>query len=645
MKNAPSLRKSVSAVMTAAAAGAIGLLPGCWDDDSGRPKLTYTGTATAPNALLVASPGVLERIESFFITRAVADVSGTSPLIDATVELVRVDDAGAQLSVVETTTTGDEGEFTFRSTARPDANYIIRVSSGGVVLRAPLYARVVDVSAASEAVVQQLLATGDPLANFSVDELSSIIEYVESGAVSFDSLSDVDDALSVAQAALPLLEDLADDFSSADAPVALAGTFHFTELALGIDVDADIATQDGFGNESNFVEVRAAGSLGTATVKGAAMSMTATEQHGAANLLFVLQNNVLQSLTVSGDTGPTAVDGAGTFTTGTNGTLMLATDTGTFAGQTDEGRQVFVLSTVEDRDNIAYGEQTADTSWRGLALGVKRSTSAPSVSGSYHLANLEYGAESAGGNVASLRGGGQLFTLAFSGGNATGTAEHDSMELSVAFADDLLTTDSGTDTLAGATYTVATTGAVSLNVGDEVLDGAASPDGDMLFLRGNYGTSQELVLGVKQGSAMSRSIFAGTWRMVGIGSGLGDGTDGAINGNVRASAALYDVTFYCDGSMQGITGNNRQAGVQFAAGNPWRSLEAEAAAGQVLTVIWNGANDGRFSLDDPSSDVLEGAVSAGGDYFVLSTRGGEANQGWRELFFAVRKSGTCVNSP
>ncbi len=105
---------------------------------------------------------------------AQAAVSGLVPVAGASVELVRLDNTGAVVSVVAGPVIADAaGAYTFASTPAPDATLAVRVVGQTSTMRAIVTGSQVDVTPVSEVVTQTVAATS-ALTNFAPREVAAL---------------------------------------------------------------------------------------------------------------------------------------------------------------------------------------------------------------------------------------------------------------------------------------------------------------------------------------------------------------------------------------------------------------------------------------------------------------------------------------
>ncbi len=145
-----------------------------------------------------------------------AAVTGLVPVSGATVELVRLDSQGNVASVIATTTSAGNGSYSFNNTPAPDSTLAVRVTGQSNTMRAIVTGVEIDVSPASEAVVDSIIDTlsgSVTLANFAVEEVSVLAGLVAGLDVDLAGLTFAQAVTAIRSASSPVLGTLITGFS------------------------------------------------------------------------------------------------------------------------------------------------------------------------------------------------------------------------------------------------------------------------------------------------------------------------------------------------------------------------------------------------------------------------------------------------
>ncbi|MBK9131666.1 MAG: tandem-95 repeat protein [Gammaproteobacteria bacterium] len=145
-----------------------------------------------------------------------AAVTGLVPVSGATVELVRLDSQGNVTSVIATTTSAGNGSYSFSDTPAPDSTLAVRVTGQSNTMRAIVTGVEIDVSPASEAVVDSIIDTlsgSVTLANFAVEEVSVLAGLVAGLDVDLAGLTFAQAVTAIRNASSPVLGTLITGFS------------------------------------------------------------------------------------------------------------------------------------------------------------------------------------------------------------------------------------------------------------------------------------------------------------------------------------------------------------------------------------------------------------------------------------------------
>ncbi|MCC6207032.1 MAG: tandem-95 repeat protein [Gammaproteobacteria bacterium] len=197
--------------------------------ESSVPNLV-TGVVSAPSAdsLQFSSASIftdpIAQIAGWLTGTANAAVTGLVPVSGATVQLVRLDDQGNVASVIATTTSAANGSYSFNDTPAPDSTLAVRVTGQSNTMRAIVTGSEIDVSPASEAVVDSIvdsLSGGVTLENFAVEEVSVLAGLVAGMDIDLDGLTFAQAVTTIQNASSPVLGTLISGFSGSGVETVL----------------------------------------------------------------------------------------------------------------------------------------------------------------------------------------------------------------------------------------------------------------------------------------------------------------------------------------------------------------------------------------------------------------------------------------
>lgn len=212
------------------------VLSGCETNDPPVQR-TVTGVVAVPAAdqsqFTEAQSSIFARLlAAVFGESAQAQITGLSPLAGATVQLVRLNEAGGVVEVLGSDVTDGSGAYLFDPTPPPSSTLAVRVVGDSDTLRAIVTGPTVNISPASEAVTRTIIddvitpSTGSiGISNFEVTEVASLASLVASMDVDVSGLTVADAVSAIRASASPLLTGLATSFSSPGAVTTLENTF------------------------------------------------------------------------------------------------------------------------------------------------------------------------------------------------------------------------------------------------------------------------------------------------------------------------------------------------------------------------------------------------------------------------------------
>lgn len=164
---------------------------------------TISGTALAPSGaiaqLAVNKPMMLAALD-FLIPPSQAAVTGLTPVANATVELVRIDDNGDQVgAVLAATTTDTSGAYTLElpASVNASADLVVQInnSSGVPVLRAMVTGDTVNIDPVSQFILSSLInEPGLVLAGIDIATIETLVQQIEAIDIDFSLVASLEAA-------------------------------------------------------------------------------------------------------------------------------------------------------------------------------------------------------------------------------------------------------------------------------------------------------------------------------------------------------------------------------------------------------------------------------------------------------------------
>lgn len=190
--------------------------------------VTVSGVVTAPAGQVaqLQNKSVFYALLEQLLPSADAAINGVSTVADATVTAVRVDGSGNVVATLGSTTTDAQGHYrlTLPSGTALAPTILLRVQGGGVELRAPAVQVLVDISPASEWLLQELNTEGVLLDSLSNDDLLFLQAVLESYTV--DAGGDIAATLTnLAPLRAMMMAEIAAVQASSSTPVSFNGTW------------------------------------------------------------------------------------------------------------------------------------------------------------------------------------------------------------------------------------------------------------------------------------------------------------------------------------------------------------------------------------------------------------------------------------
>ena len=211
----------------------------------GTAGLTISGTVSAPGGAvaLFEDRTVGRMLANLIVPPVCAVINGLEPVPGATVELIMVDDTGAQVGeVLARTVTSITGDYRLVLPAGIDlaANLVVRVTGGGSELRAQVVEESVDIDPSSEYVLRRLIESGTQLENVAANEVVLLRGQVEefnltAGADLSETLAQLE---AVVGDTLDEMIEVIDEVQEAGGE--FAGTYHLATFDLLLRYNAGI---------------------------------------------------------------------------------------------------------------------------------------------------------------------------------------------------------------------------------------------------------------------------------------------------------------------------------------------------------------------------------------------------------------------
>lgn len=266
---------------------------------------TITGVASAPGGSVAVfeQKNAFEIALNFLVSPVAAAITGLEPVPGATVELIRVDDSGAQIGdVIATTATSITGDYTLTLPAGVNlaGNLIVRITgANGTEMRAQVVEKEVDISPVSEFVLSKFIDQGADLDNLTTASVVKLSGQVEE----FDLTAGVD--MSTMLAALEeevgvFVETQIDliEATPADASVIanIAGDYRSSALDFGLHDDDQQYGTGTFSSDiyqSNFTFADGGNGLVNITINGeeSAWANLSGSDSGNASLYYVAESD------------------------------------------------------------------------------------------------------------------------------------------------------------------------------------------------------------------------------------------------------------------------------------------------------------------------------------------------------------------
>ena len=642
-----------------------------------------TGVVLLPIGQLSASstPSPWARVvTTIFGADAEASVSGLTPAAGATVELFSLDAEGnLQPPALGSTTTNADGGYRLTPLPDPGSQKVVRATLDGQAVRAFVSAEVVDIDPVTEFVADSAIDavkadSGAGLGTLTVEEIEALTRLVREADVDLSSAQSVAEATDLlASATAGVYTDVVGEFATGAGPsVALTGGYNLIAHGQYYGRSFQAPTLQTPGVNIRGVTLQATGSLATVAAGG---DFTRTNAVGRSATLTTTSGSVKH------ESGPdTAINASASLETepldepgGTgqkligarHGALLLESDVTVSLGSTVAGGSLAVIPTVYRHPSNFAGGRFFDFALRqGSGLGKS------SLDGTYWMVQFEAGL---GANTDSMNVHRQV-----EGIQSAGTMDFDGnghLSLSAAEGAAILLRENGPppdhaadhptvtldeepvneDPVAGLTYTLTSTGVLTLKSGEEVVaEGAVTPNAEVVVLR--FGGEEEdnstfgFLVAVKQGSGMNDSDGDGTYRSVSAElhlehhatTGSPDTTPDNDTRSIDAGTSFGSFELDGNGHLTILSSVSRLASLEESSSVMRHSMGADDVFDSVVsirtstdaddgpeTADYSVASDGTVTVDLGPDGTQVGYLSPDGNVFVLPQF--ESEEDWKSV--------------
>ena len=217
-------------------------LSGCSVTDSNTPStLVITGLVRAPSSQVASfsQPSLFASIMNTLFPTSTAGVTGLSPVPNTSVQLVRIDDQGNIIDVLTSVQSGPAGEYRILTAEQPSSSLALLITgSDGTTLRAMVTGGLVNVTPASEAVVQTILesinapASTLTLDNFTPREVEGLVRLIEGMNIDVSGQTLAEAIITIKNKSGNILQDFTAGFGAPGISNALSsGDFGVTGLS------------------------------------------------------------------------------------------------------------------------------------------------------------------------------------------------------------------------------------------------------------------------------------------------------------------------------------------------------------------------------------------------------------------------------
>lgn len=209
------------------------------DDGGSTETTTLSGTAEAPAGSVASLEPVspLEIAMNFLVSPAAAAITGLQPVEGATVELIRVDDAGVQQGdVLATAVTSITGDYNLEIPAGTSlaGDLVVRIQGANTELRAQAVEQDVDINPISEYVLQKFIEKGTELSSLTTTSVVGLTGKAEQFDIA--ATSDLSSMIAALETEMgDFIDGQVTQITTASADVTeIAGDWRSTALEFGL---------------------------------------------------------------------------------------------------------------------------------------------------------------------------------------------------------------------------------------------------------------------------------------------------------------------------------------------------------------------------------------------------------------------------
>lgn len=218
------------------------LLSGCSVTDSNTPStLVITGLVRAPSSEVASfsKPTLFATVMNAIFPTTAAGVTGLTPVPYTSVQLVRIDDQGNIIDVLTSVETGPSGEYRILTAEQASSSLALLITgAGGTTLRAMVTGGLVNVTPASEAVVQTILESINApsstltLDNYAPREVEALVRLIEGMNIDVTGQTLAEAIITIKNKSGNILQDFTAGFGAPGVSTALSsGDYGVTGLS------------------------------------------------------------------------------------------------------------------------------------------------------------------------------------------------------------------------------------------------------------------------------------------------------------------------------------------------------------------------------------------------------------------------------
>ena len=627
------------------------------------PTTTVSGKATAPAgtvALLEQKSTLLAALD-FVVGTAGAAITGLQPVTGASVELIRIDDNGAQVgAVLASTVTSITGDY---SLALPTGvslagNLVVRITgTSSATMSAMVVDQAVNITPASQFVLDKFV--NDPnlvLADLAINEVVALRGKVDE----FDLAATGDLATMLAQLEADVGQFVDNQVAvigatpdDGTASALVAGNWNIVEMGLGMGDDDKIQYGTFFNDVYATVIGIADGGNGALTITGGDLLIDVSNNYSVDNSGLSTNTSIYSevNITSEGDSFPATIDANGVISVPSpfeeeleTVDLMVDMDgpdygwrypPSTILGHPVANNNAYVINNISPivryettdtnmdgvKDAIDPNARAGDEVFMDFTLLLKQGSgmSTASINGDYGVValNINLDSTTTTGIFDSTVG---LWN--FNAGSVTvGANDQDVQKITrtvTSLTNVTLTPAQFTEPSAQESflYSVSPTGVVALDTAGDNLQGYANANGSIMAFVDSESTgspvtniNNEMLVIVKLGTAMASSLNGTTYKLFPMLVGMEPGGFSEI-ASLSKGTAVFNVgatTATIDGAERGFSRGTDVAQV--------KALVAISEPAELFTVNSIGSN-GAVSMST-SETTLKGFVSADSNLLIM----------------------------